>query len=224
MLKEQIKTCFDNAANTYDSVAEIQRKSAKVLMDFLDDRKISSIIDIGCGTVNVSLELYKKYPDAEYTFCDISENMLRIAAEKFPKASKQICCDAENYEFDRSYDLAISNLSMQWFSEAEKFIERIKTHCKLFAFSTLLNTSFESYKKLFKFPPTFKYPTLDEILKITPQQYAIKRYAIELDNFFGVARYFKKLGACLKSHNNPSKLASKNSPIILEYDIFFAVV
>lgn len=224
MLKEQIKTCFNSAASTYDSVAEVQRKSAKVLIDFLYDRRISSIIDIGCGTGNVSLELYKKYPNAEYTFCDISENMLKIAAEKFPKATKQICCDAENYEFDRSYDLAISNLSMQWFSNPKKFIERIKTYCKWFAFSTLLNTSFESYKKLFELPPTFKYPTLDEILKITPQKYAIKRYAIEFDNFFGVARYFKKLGAYLKSHNKPVQLASKNSPIILEYEIFFAVV
>ena len=218
MLKEQIKTCFDNAANSYDSVADVQKSSAKVLANLIDSDEISSVIDIGSGTGNASLELYKKFPSAEYTFCDISENMLKVASEKFPKNITTICCDAENYVFNRHYDLAISNLSMQWFSDLEKFIRRFKTHCNLFAFSTLLDTSFKNYKKLFQLPPTFEYPTADEILRIVPKQYVIKNYTVEFENFFGVARYFKKLGACLKSHDNRTQLIFKNSSIVLEYD------
>ncbi len=224
MLKEQIKNCFDHAANTYDSVASIQKLSATRLVKLVNKDSFVSILDIGCGTGNTSLELYPKYPDAEYTFCDIAKNMLEIAAKKFPKPVKQICCDAEHYEFEQYYDLAISNLSMQWFTDIKAFIQKIRKRSRLFAFSTLLNTSFASYQKLFETPPTFKYPTTEEMLSITLQQYAIQRYTIEFENFFGVAKYFRKLGAHVKSHSNPPKLINKNTPIKLDYDIFLAVV
>lgn len=224
--KELIRCCFDSSANTYDSVAEIQTLSSRCLVSLLDIENVSSILDVGCGTGNTSLELLKRYPNAEFTLLDISPNMLDVASKKFPKSVDTICCDAESYEFDKSYDLVISNLSVQWFSSLPKFIEKIKKHCCTFAFSTLINTSFERYKDLFQLPPTFDYPSSEKLLSEISNlsTYKIERYTLELENFFAVTRYFKKLGAYLKSNDNSCLKNSGNEKIFLDYDVFFAVL
>ena len=219
MNKELIKNCFDDSAETYDSVADIQRLSSKKLVEMIDNQNIFSVIDIGCGTGNTSLELYQKYPNADYSFCDISSNMLEITKKKFPKKCETMCADAENFMFPEKYDLAISNLSMQWFDDQIAFIKKMKNHCKTFAFSTLLNTSFERYANLFETPPKFNYPSIAELNFI--KNYQVQRYSLEFENFFAVARYFKKLGAHAKIKTRLKKNCEK---IFLDYDIFFAVM
>lgn len=224
MQKKLIQNCFDNAAKTYDSVAEIQTISSKHLTDFATSKNISSILDIGCGTGNTALELFKKYPNAEFTLCDISPNMLRTASKKFPKEIKMICCDAESYQFDKYYDLAVSNFSMQWFSSIPKFVEKMKNSCGEFVFSTLVNTSFERYKNLFESPPTFAYPSAQQLLDEIPQPkiFELTRYTLEFENFFAIARYFRKLGAYLKSDGQNSLPQNFDSGrIFLDYDVLF---
>ena len=60
MDKDSVKKCFDKSADTYDSVAEVQKMSAADLVDLINLDCVTSILDIGCGTGNVSLELLKK--------------------------------------------------------------------------------------------------------------------------------------------------------------------
>lgn len=227
MKKEEVKNSFSAAAKTYDSVAKIQNLSSSELVNLIDTPKISTILDIGCGTGNTSLELYKKFPKADYTLCDLSENMLRIATRKFPKEVQIICDDAENYEFTENYDLVIANLCVQWFEDLPKFVKKIKNRCNEFAFSTLLDKSFLFYRSCFDYPPTFDYPSAEKLLNEIGEakKFKIAHYSLEFENFFAVARYFRKLGANLRSTKDPSttKIQQKN-PIILDYEIFFAVV
>lgn len=223
MNKELIKECFNSSANTYDSVADIQRLSSEKLIEMIGKKDVFSVLDIGCGTGNTSLKLYEKYPDAEYTFCDISERMVKVSSGKFPKEAKIICTDAEDFIFTERYDLAVANLSMQWFSDQIKFLEKIKNYCKTFAFSTLLNSSFERYRDLFEIPPKFNYPSAEELRNNSVKNYCIRKYTLEFENFFAVAKYFKKLGAHAISE---TKINSKNisEKIFLDYEVFFAVM
>ncbi len=225
--KSLVKNSFSAAAETYDSVAKIQVLSSHELVKLIDFTDVLTVIDIGCGTGNTSLELYKKFPKANYTLCDISPKMLNVASQKFPKKSEVLCCDAELFLFEKNYDLAISNLCIQWFEDLPKFVKKIKNHCENFAFSTLLNTSFERYKVCFDHAPTFDYPSEEILLNEigTVKKYKTVRYTLKFENFFAVARYFKKLGACLKSNEekHPILITDKN-PIILDYDVFFALV
>ncbi len=227
MQKDLIKSSFSSAAETYDSVAEIQNLSSYELVNLIEAPKISTVIDIGCGTGNTSLELYEKFPNAEYTFCDLSDRMLLMASRKFPKKANIICCDAESYEFKENYDLAIANLCVQWFDDIPKFVKKIKNHCGEFVFSTLLDKSFSLYKNCFDIPPTFDYPSAERLLNSMGEvkKFKTKSYSLEFENFFAVARYFRRLGANLRStKEQPAVKILTKSPIILDYEILFVRV
>lgn len=225
MNRNELTEAFSKASYTYNDVAEVQKSAAYDLVSLIDvDHKASSILDIGCGTGYAGLALYDRYPDAEYTLCDISQSMLQVASKTFPKEVKAICCDAEYYDFNH-YDIIISNLSIQWFSDTCEFIRRIKENCDLFAFTTLLDTSFECYKRLFDIPPTFNYPSLEKLQNLVDYDYYQKRrYTVKLDNFLAVIRYFRRLGACLTSSENATSIPLDFGPIVLEYDVFFGII
>ncbi len=215
---------FNNAAQTYNEVSWVQKSAAFELVSLINMDNVHSVLDIGCGTGYASLALHDRYPEAEYTLCDISENMLHVASDTFPKKINTICCNAEYYNFSY-YDIAISNLSIQWFSNQCEFIKRIKNQCSLFAFSTLLNTSFKCYRELFDVSPTHQYPSIDDLLELGNfKNYKTKTYIVKFSNFFSVIRYFKKLGAYTKSSGEASSLPLDFGPIVLTYDIFFGVL
>lgn len=225
-----IEKCFSEAAATYDTVADIQKRSSQMLVSLIDpSQDINSVIDIGCGTGITSLALYKKYPNANYTLCDISPAMLQRAKGKFPRSVELLCTNAEKYRFSATYDLGISNMSLQWFEDIECFLSKILKNCPHFAFSTLMLGSFQSYSQNFEVSPTFRYPSEGELLNMCAKagritDYRTQQYVKKYTNMFAVLKYFRKLGAHMKSQNNPilKKDIGLNIPISLEYNVFFA--
>ncbi|MDR1057543.1 MAG: methyltransferase domain-containing protein [Coxiellaceae bacterium] len=218
-----MKSFFDKASETYDSVAEVQILSSahlsSMIKNTLRNSTVNSILDIGCGTGNTSLEVMKIYPNADYTLCDVSEKMLHKAQVKLNIYG--ICADAETYNFTKKYSLIISNLAMQWFESIDFFLRKNSKNCRYFAFSTLLNTSFRIFDK-----SAITYPSLEK-MKFLCKKHSkllgcdIQRYELQFKNPFGLARYFRKLGAI----TYPSKkLLTHHHKIILNYDIFFGIV
>lgn len=222
--KRFVQSCFEKSASSYDSVADVQKASSQDLVNLINIDGISSIIDIGCGTGNTSLALYQKYPNAEYTFCDISKKMLSVATKKFPCKTNTIYCDAENYIFPQKYDLAVSNLSMQWFCSPCDFIRKSKEFFKTFAFSILTSSSFEKYRNCFDIPPKFEYPSIEQLAEITGKNYFIKKYNVEFCNFFKLTKYFIKLGAQTKFDNSPRIKPRFKDKIILDYEVFLCII
>ncbi len=135
------------AALNYDSEAFAQRRCAEELAKMLPEIGISSFIDIGAGTGLVATEVIKKFPKAKTTLIDISPTMLKIAHSKFPNA-EIIIADAEKYSF-MPQELAIANLSIQWFTNFEAFLHKMLTYNKYFAFSLPLKGSFKEYLDIF---------------------------------------------------------------------------
>ncbi|MDD5237062.1 MAG: methyltransferase domain-containing protein, partial [Candidatus Omnitrophica bacterium] len=109
-----IQERFSRAALDYDRHADIQKYFGNLLLERLKADKIEAgnILDIGTGTGNLLKGLGLVYPSAKITGLDISWGMLIKAKER---AHRLLQADAANLPFkENSFDLAISNLSLQW--------------------------------------------------------------------------------------------------------------
>ncbi|MCW8932484.1 MAG: malonyl-ACP O-methyltransferase BioC [Gammaproteobacteria bacterium] len=131
--KEQVRSSFNKAADTYDGVAILQQEVCERLLERLDYIKVEPqmILDLGAGTGQGTLGLAKQYPNACIVAMDLAENMLKKNREKLSSQfglvqkvktlfnSNQrhqfVCADAEQLPFaDASIDLIFSSLTVQW--------------------------------------------------------------------------------------------------------------
>lgn len=71
------------------------------------------IIDLGCGPGNSTAVLRARWPDAQITGLDQSEEMLAEARRAFP-AGEWLRADIANWAAGQPYDLVYSNAALQW--------------------------------------------------------------------------------------------------------------
>ncbi len=88
---------------------------------FRPGRRIS-VLDIGCGTGNITKAVLKKYPGASVTCIDLSANMIAMAKAKLKKY-KSIgynVCDIRDFKFTQKYDTVVSSLVMHHVEGGDK--------------------------------------------------------------------------------------------------------
>ncbi len=123
---------FSNSAHHYDDVTPIQSSMAielaKSSITYLHTTEIKSVIEIGCGTGNLTQHLVKLFPHASLTAIDISQSMINLAKKKLSHSNNInfINADAEIIINERdalpNSNLIISNAAVQWFSEPQTTI------------------------------------------------------------------------------------------------------
>jgi malonyl-CoA O-methyltransferase len=113
--KRQVAVSFSRAADSYDSVAALQRKVGGELLDRLPaDLVPQRWLDLGCGTGYFSRALGERYGAAEGVALDIAEGMLRHA-RPLGGAQQFVAGDAECLPLrSESCDLLFSSLALQW--------------------------------------------------------------------------------------------------------------
>jgi len=125
-----IRERFNDAAESYDNSAVVQRESGKRLLELTAAREGAPcvIVDIGCGTGHDSMALRLKFPNSMIVSMDIALAMLKKArelGESIPDASTLLCADAENLPLkESSIDLLFSNSSFNWFNDLESALKR----------------------------------------------------------------------------------------------------
>lgn len=119
--KKRVAKSFSRAAESYDSVARLQRKAGQHLLDLLPDKFLPDqllarqVVDLGCGTGYFAEQLADKYRDSELTGVDLAQGMLAFARGKCDAPVTWLCGDAECLPLaDDSVDLVFSNLAFQW--------------------------------------------------------------------------------------------------------------
>ncbi|MDG2176846.1 MAG: malonyl-ACP O-methyltransferase BioC [Gammaproteobacteria bacterium] len=125
--KIRIARSFGDAASTYDRYAHIQRDIAKKLFAQLNAEKTEQILDLGSGTGHCATHLASSFPSAEITSLDIAEDMLIYARQESVKRDGAwVCGDAELLPFgNESFDLVVSNLTLQWCHNPENIFAEI---------------------------------------------------------------------------------------------------
>ncbi|WP_339525562.1 malonyl-ACP O-methyltransferase BioC [Pseudomonas sp. EA_35y_Pfl2_R111] len=113
--KRQVAASFSRAAESYDSVAALQRNVGQQLLAHLPTAiGPARWLDLGCGTGYFSRALAERFPASEGAALDIAEGMLQHA-RRLGGAQQFIAGDAERLPLrDASCDLLFSSLALQW--------------------------------------------------------------------------------------------------------------
>jgi malonyl-CoA O-methyltransferase len=155
--KNFVKRSFNTSAKTYDQYTSIQKSTITELLDHInpDDFSITSALDIGTGTGNLTAGLIQKFSNAKIFGCDLAGSML-VEARKKTKGKGIFCtADAELLPYkENSFELVVSSFTFQWLNDWSRAMNEIKKVLKpggIFAFTVFgLETFFElrqSFKK-----------------------------------------------------------------------------
>ena len=125
MNKNDVIAFFDRLAPRWDAD---MIKSDAIIHTILDNANVRSgvrVLDVACGT-GVMIPYYLERNVASVTAIDISPEMARIAAEKFPQENVEVLCgDVEMAQFPEHFDCIVIYNAFPHFPEPEQLIRRL---------------------------------------------------------------------------------------------------
>jgi SAM-dependent methyltransferase len=92
------------------------------LLELLEPRGGERILDVGCGTGQLTAEIAKS--GAHVVGLDNSEEMLRQARQNYP-ALTFVIGDATGFRFEEAFDAVFSNAALHWVKDAPAAVESI---------------------------------------------------------------------------------------------------
>ena len=235
---------FSRAAKTYDRAAFIHKKVAQHLLQIIDrcvtDKRIAipkNILDVGSGTGIFANIIQNSFSDINVTLMDVSADMLNIAIQKYSDKFGYIVADAKHFEEFHKYDMIVSTMAMQWFSDVKEFLLSVALENQTIAFAMpIFGTFSEWYKLLESFDIQVKHPeykTHEDMMKICADVASIKHatvreYSKKFQSPLECARYISSLGANIyditNSLNSMKKIFQSQHKPTLCYRVFFAVL
>ena len=120
-----LKKHFNNEAESFDSrvekVTPRYDEMLEALINAIPDVSDSPrVLDLGCGTGNITLKVFKRFPNAHVTCLDLSENMLEIAKEKLADYDVEyVLGDFTIIDLIDEYDAIISSLALHHIRDDE---------------------------------------------------------------------------------------------------------
>lgn len=132
-----VKKHFEEEASEFDSTIlkliphYTQMIDALVLAIPFKNVDVINIIDLGCGTGYVSMNIKERFPNSKLTCLDFAENMIakaKVRMKKYKDVNFYLK-DIREFEFDKKYDAVISSLALHHL-ETKK--EKIKFYKKIF--------------------------------------------------------------------------------------------
>ncbi|MEW6381196.1 MAG: class I SAM-dependent methyltransferase [bacterium] len=118
---EKIKQHFEAEAREFDQIVQklipyyFQMVESLVAAIPFARLEPIDVIDLGCGTATVGKAIKDAHPCARITCIDLAHNMIEMARMKLADYADDICFQVGNfcdYEFDRTYDVAVSSLAL----------------------------------------------------------------------------------------------------------------
>lgn len=121
-------TLFDQA-EAYDSSSDTQRRQGAELLDRLSLEGAEQLLDVGCGSGALIVELARCVPDGHVTGIDVSPDMVRITAARVEaEGLNNVTVSAVGlleYHLDVTFDVVFSNSVMHWILPPEKAYRRL---------------------------------------------------------------------------------------------------
>ncbi len=127
MANEALKEKFNQHAEEYDKIRKLIIPCFDDLYNITTDLASSKkenpkILDLGAGTGLLTKYLFEKYPEAGFTLVDLSEEMLKLAKNRFKAFNnfKYVIADYVEYDFNDKFDIIVSSLSIHHLEDQDK--------------------------------------------------------------------------------------------------------
>ncbi|MBB3167024.1 malonyl-ACP O-methyltransferase BioC [Simiduia aestuariiviva] len=125
--KLAVAQSFSKAAQSYDSVAALQRSVGSELLAWLQDLGAPNLVaDLGSGTGFFTEQLQQKFPNAHTVGLDIAPGMLQFARAHRQENVHWLGGDMENLPLRAEcVDVFFSSLAVQWCENLPQFFAEI---------------------------------------------------------------------------------------------------
>lgn len=126
-IMEHVRRAFDAFAQEYDMqreyvIPELRQFYSSAVWAAESEYQSPTILDVGAGTGLMSAFLLQKFPDAQITLMDFSDNMLDVARQRFAGNTNihYIVGDYSHSDLGGPYDIICSALSIHHLSPEDK--------------------------------------------------------------------------------------------------------
>lgn len=178
MDKNLIKKRFSNNFTTYNENAVVQKTVIENLTKLIPFKQYKNILEIGCGTGLLSLEL--DLLNAQKIFlndiCEEVQNYIKLKNTPY----EFLIEDAEKITFPKNLDMIISSNAIQWLENLNEFFaqsSKALSNDGLLIFSTFLQDNYKEINNIFG--TSLNYKTETEILKTAKKFFTIKSHKSE---------------------------------------------
>jgi malonyl-CoA O-methyltransferase len=186
---------------------------AATLLASLPALKPHRVLDLGCGTGTLTVELGRKFPRAEVVGLDIAPGMIEVARQRAGRNVSFQLGDGEELAGEREWDLIVSNATLQWLDAARTFagVARLLKPQGLFVFSTFgPQTLIELRTGGF---PVHSFLSPDELRQLAVPLFARAEFTahnrlVAFPNLKELLHYLRELGANTPAYQRRADLSA----------------
>jgi trans-aconitate 2-methyltransferase len=140
---------FTDIASRYRETSLVQASAGAQLIELLGIPGNADILDVGCGTGNLTVEL-SKHTSGIITGIDPSEGMIREASRACTEPRVRfLVMDCRDMPFGEEFDIIFCNSAFQWFSNPSLFLDNAQQVFSTFRPPWFMLETAEAYAALF---------------------------------------------------------------------------
>ena len=115
-------------AKDYEQNSAAQQQWGEALIDRIAFQGNERVLDLGCGDGKLSVRIADRIPTGSVVGVDKSEDMIRLAREKYAERAPQLRFqveDASAIPFEAEFDVVFSNAALHWVLDHVPVLEGI---------------------------------------------------------------------------------------------------
>jgi trans-aconitate 2-methyltransferase len=117
-------------ATTYDRISAPQQQWAAEQLDGLELRGDEVVLDAGCGSGKVTLELAARVPNGRVYAVDAAPSMVEYARQALGDRATVFCQDLVELELPEPVDLVFSNATFHWIPDHDALFAALARNMK----------------------------------------------------------------------------------------------
>src|ERR1700755_2398858 len=125
-----MSTTRDWDANTYDRVSAPQQRWAAEQLDRLDLAGDEVVVDAGCGSGKITLELIRRVPRGTVYAVDAAPSMVRHTQEAVGDRATALCQDLTELTLPEPVDVVFSNATFHWIADHDALFAALARNMK----------------------------------------------------------------------------------------------